>query len=126
MRTITLSDEDYFKLQQELRNLRNFARVLPDDMVLFDFSLHDIKSSIRIIIRFLDSPTARVILFDFDGALVGEEEWRIPPPATVGTPNRPSDLGGSPDFHRINGGAVLVPEQEVFPNFPSYLFNAVV
>ena len=50
---------------------------------------------------------ATVILFKPSGKYDGEEPWRIPRGATG-----PYDMWDSPDFRRIDGGAVLVPEQE--------------
>ena len=51
--------------------------------------------------------TARVVLFKPSGKYYTEESWRIPDRA-VG----PYDMDRSPDFRRIDGGAVLVDTQE--------------
>jgi hypothetical protein len=54
------------------------------------------------------APThVKVILFKPDGKYYTEEDWRIPPGAIV-----PAAMRNSPDFHRIDGGAVLVESQE--------------
>jgi hypothetical protein len=50
---------------------------------------------------------AKVILFKPSGKAYTDEEWRIPDGA-IG----PYDMRQSPDFRRIDGGAVLVPVQE--------------
>lgn len=60
---------------------------------------------------------AAVILFKPSGKYYTEEEWEVPHWAIV-----PYDMIGSPDFRRIDGGAVLVVTQEpwgyphLFPN----------
>jgi hypothetical protein len=59
--------------------------------------------------------TATVILFKPSGKYYTEEEWTIPDRA-VG----PYDMLYSPDFHRIDRGAVLVPTQEPW-GFPHLL-----
>lgn len=77
----------------------------------------------------------KVILFKPTGKFYTEEEWRVPEsvPMTEGTPawaagvrtskvTGPYDMRHSPDFRRIEGGAVLVPSQEPW-GFP-FLFNA--
>lgn len=53
---------------------------------------------------------AKVILFKPSGKYYEEEEWEIP----EGDPFEflPSCMKRSPDFRRIGGGAVLIPEQE--------------
>lgn len=61
--------------------------------------------------------TALVILFKLSGKYYTEEPWRIPERA-IG----PYDMKRSPDFRRIDGGAVLVDTQEPwgYPHlFPS-------
>jgi hypothetical protein len=50
---------------------------------------------------------ARVILFRASGKYYTEEEWEIPEKA-IG----PYDMEHSPDFRRIDHGAVLVDTQE--------------
>lgn len=58
-----------------------------------------------------------VTLFKPSGKYYTREPWLIPPDA-IG----PHDMGGSPNFRRIDGGAVLVESQEPwgFPHlFPS-------
>lgn len=50
---------------------------------------------------------ATVILFKPSGKFYTEEEWEIPE-QSIG----PWDMERSPDFHRIGGGAVLIPTQE--------------
>lgn len=74
---------------------------------------------------------AKVILFKPSGKYYTEEEWRIPEsvPNATHTRNRPpilpADMEHSPDFRRIDGGAVLVESQEpwgyphLFPGVPS-------
>lgn len=47
-----------------------------------------------------------VILFKPSGKYYTTEDWRIPEDA-IG----PYDMTGSPDFHQINGGPVLVTDQ---------------
>ena len=51
--------------------------------------------------------TARVILFKSSGKYYTEEQWEIPQETIV-----PFDMVNSPDFHRIEGGAVLIDTQE--------------
>lgn len=51
--------------------------------------------------------TASVILFKPSGKYYTEESWRIPDGAIT-----PADMRRSPDFRRIDGGAVLVDTQE--------------
>jgi hypothetical protein len=64
---------------------------------------------------------AKVILFKPTGKYYTGEEWRIPTVVPGWSPQRgsytrgaiiPADMLYSPDFRRIDGGAVLVPEQE--------------
>lgn len=50
---------------------------------------------------------AKVILFKPSGKYYTEEEWGVPADA-IG----PYDMIRSPGFRRIDGGAVLVPDQE--------------
>lgn len=50
---------------------------------------------------------AQVLLFKPSGKCYTDESWAIPAGA-IG----PHDMLRSPDFRRINGGPVLVPEQE--------------
>lgn len=61
--------------------------------------------------------TVEVILFKRSGKYYTSEPWRIPEDA-IG----PYDMERSADFRRIDGGAVLIPEQEPweYPHlFPS-------
>lgn len=51
--------------------------------------------------------TATVILFKPSGKFYTEEQWTVPDDV-----HGPADLIWSPDFHRIDGGAVLVVTQE--------------
>lgn len=60
--------------------------------------------------RFANDPAprrAKVILFRRGGKYYTEEEWEVPAGA-IG----PYDMDGSPDFRRIDEGAVLVVTQE--------------
>lgn len=61
---------------------------------------------------------AKVILFKPSGKYYTEEQWKIPEDA-IG----PYDMERSLHFHRIGGGAVLVPSQEPW-GFP-HLFPGV-
>lgn len=54
---------------------------------------------------------AKVILFKPSGKYYTEEEWEIPKVQT-GVYRGPAVMIDSPDFHRIDGGAVLVKTQE--------------
>lgn len=61
---------------------------------------------------------AKVILFKKSGKYYTEEEWRIPAARSIA----PADMLYSPDFRRIDNGAVLIPTQEPwgYPHlFPS-------
>jgi hypothetical protein len=51
---------------------------------------------------------ADVILFTRSGKYYTEDHWRIPPPPTPTSVSLPQDMINSPDFHRIDGGPVLV------------------
>jgi hypothetical protein len=72
---------------------------------------------------------ARVILFKPSGKYYTEEEWEIPETVEDYVPNNgrmlrkligPKDMDQSPDFRRIDGGHVLVVEQEPW-GFPHLL-----
>lgn len=72
--------------------------------------------------------TAEVILFKPSGKYYTTDDWRIPtqvPNPKTGAPQKaigPYCMEYSPDFRRIDGGAVLVPDQEPwgYPHlFPS-------
>ena len=57
--------------------------------------------------------TATVVLFKPSGKYYTEERWRIPEMTHDGhRVAGPYDMIGSPDFRRIDGGAVLVETQE--------------
>lgn len=62
-----------------------------------------------------DALRVMVILFKPSGRFYTEELWRVPAGA-IG----PYDMDRSPDFRRINGGAVLIAAQEPW-GYP-YLF----
>jgi len=67
--------------------------------------------------EFFRTGYVRVTLFKPSGKFYTSEDWRIPEEA-IG----PFDMGKSPDFRRIDGGAVLVPSHSPwgFPHlFPS-------
>jgi hypothetical protein len=81
--------------------------------------------------------TVKVILFKPSGKFYTDERWKIPDqvPLDRGTPAYaqglrirsvvgPFDMIHSPDFRRIDGGAVLIESQEPW-GFP-HLFNAEV
>jgi hypothetical protein len=51
---------------------------------------------------------AAVMLFKPSGKYYSEESWRIPAPPTPTSASLPQDMLHSPDFHRIDGGPVLV------------------
>lgn len=61
----------------------------------------------------------RVTLFRPSGKYYTKEDWRVPEGA-IG----PYDMDRSPDFHRIEGGPVLVDAQEPW-GYP-YLFRGEV
>jgi hypothetical protein len=61
---------------------------------------------------------ATVVLFKPSGKYYTTEEWKVPAGAVW-----PYTMEFSPDFHRIDGGAVLIPEQE--PWGVPHLFPAV-
>ena len=65
-----------------------------------------------------DISKVTVILFKRSGKYYTEEEWAVPVDAIA-----PSDMKRSPDFRRIDGGAVLVDSQEPW-GFP-HLFPGV-
>jgi hypothetical protein len=76
---------------------------------------------------------AKVILFRPSGKYYTEEEWRIPAEVHDYSHERgdytreallPADMRHSPDFHRIDGGPVLIPEQEPW-GFPHLLIQRV-
>lgn len=77
---------------------------------------------------------ASVILFKPNGKYYTQEEWEIPErvPAEgkgllVGQTRRvliPEDMRHSPDFHRIDGGPVLVQEQDPW-GYPALLMKYV-
>lgn len=50
---------------------------------------------------------AHVILFKPSGKYCTQEDWEVP-----GSAIGPFDMIFSPDFRRIDGGAVLIPTQE--------------
>lgn len=58
----------------------------------------------------------KVILFKPSGKYYTEEEWEVPADATG-----PYDMDKSPDFRRIEGGAVLIDTQEPW-GYPHLLF----
>jgi hypothetical protein len=80
---------------------------------------------------------AKVILFKPSGKYYAEEEWTVPEFVRDHSPERgtytrkvlgPYDMDKSPDFHRIDGGSVLVCTQEPwgFPHlFPARIFSPV-
>lgn len=69
---------------------------------------------------------AKVILFRRSGKYYTEEEWEVPErvPRETGSGTRevilPEDMEHSPDFRRIDGGAVLVESQEPW-GYPALL-----
>lgn len=63
-------------------------------------------------------PTVSVVLFKPAGKYYTEETWRMPKGATG-----PEDMVVSPDFRRIDGGAVLVESQAPW-GYP-FLISAV-
>jgi hypothetical protein len=65
---------------------------------------------------------AHVLLFKPSGKFYTEEDWRIPDALAVAVPV-PAAVLHSPDFHRIDGGPVLV-EGELW-GYP-HLFPAAV
>jgi len=76
-----------------------------------DYLISDVDMSRRDGVEVLTGtadPMVEVILFKPSGKYyTTDENWRIPQGA-IG----PHDMIGSPDFRRIDGGAVLIPEQE--------------
>ena len=76
-----------------------------------DFSVSDVNMSRREGVEVLEGradPTMEVILFKPSGKYYTEDDnWRIPREA-IG----PHDMKSSPQFRRIDEGAVLIPEQE--------------
>lgn len=84
----------------------------------------DTRSTLDALLRALDElagpepERATVVLFKPSGKYYTEERWRIPADGAIG----PVSMERSPDFRRIEGGPVLVPEQEPwgYPHlFPS-------
>lgn len=86
-----------------------------DRQLLLEHLIRDIR---RV---FKPERRAKVVLFKASGKYYTEEDWRVPREVRDYSPQRggftrevivPEDMRQSPDFRRIDGGAVLVPSQE--------------
>jgi hypothetical protein len=118
-------------LAQTIRDLVDLAETtlnndLADRQLILEGLLKGLRTEAAAV---LDQPTVSVVLFKPDGKYYMTEAWRIPPrvpsetrPGSLRETTGPYDMEHSPDFHRIDGGAVLVESQEpwgypfLFPN----------
>jgi hypothetical protein len=118
-------------LAQTIRDLIDLAETtLANELADRQLTLEGLLKGLRReVAAILDSPTASVVLFKPGGKYYTTEAWRIPPrvpseirPGRMRETTGPYDMEYSPDFHRIDGGAVLVESQEpwgypfLFPN----------
>lgn len=110
------------EMAAELLRLVNEAEdTLDDEHADRQLLLEHLIRDIRRVLKPEPERLANVILFKPSGKYYTVETWRVPRKAWDYSPQRgdfvrevigPYDMDQSPDFRRIDGGAVLVPSQE--------------